>query len=107
MTNSSARTALVRHVVGALAALFVLGTVAGCGGRQAPPTEGTCHAWRRWARWSKATARIAEILGPERSASPCAAERDLGLVALDLERAPRVVPAEQRSHALGDARGHA
>lgn len=48
MTNSFARTALVRHVVGAFAALLVLGTVAGCGGRQAPPSEGTCHAWRRW-----------------------------------------------------------
>lgn len=31
-----------------LGVAIACGVAAGCGGRQQPPTTGTCHPWREW-----------------------------------------------------------
>lgn len=41
-------TKLVKALTIAALVTVTAGIGAGCGGRQQPPSEGTCHPWREW-----------------------------------------------------------
>lgn len=42
------RTMVWRAAACVLGVALAFGAVAGCGGRQRPPEQGTCHPWREW-----------------------------------------------------------
>jgi len=45
MTISLGKVRLVASMIGLLVAVAAS---TGCGGRQTPPAEGSCHPWREW-----------------------------------------------------------